>query len=245
MRADLAAMLAVPVLFALERLRPRRPKRRDQLERLVTNLAVGAAGALVMALGDSKAAKAAATLAEHQRWGLSRLPPGPLRTALALLWLDWTLYLWHRATHRFAPLWRLHLPHHLDPALDTSTAWRFHPAELLASVPFRFLQVLAAGVPRDALRLWQRLLFVSITFHHSNLKLPRRLERALELFVMTPHLHTLHHSARSEERDANWSSGLTLWDRLHGTFLDAAEPAALGVDGHPPAVSVVDALALR
>ena len=32
-------------------------------------------------------------------------------------------------------------------------------------------------------------------------------------------MHGIHHSILEEERNANWSSGLTIWDRLHGTLL--------------------------
>ena len=43
-------------------------------------------------------------------------------------------------------------------------------------------------------------------------------ERRLAAVVVTPRLHGIHHSIVQEEQDSNWSSGLTLWDRLHGTF---------------------------
>jgi sterol desaturase/sphingolipid hydroxylase (fatty acid hydroxylase superfamily) len=31
-------------------------------------------------------------------------------------------------------------------------------------------------------------------------------------------MHGIHHSQVQEETDSNWSSGLTLWDLLHGTL---------------------------
>jgi len=43
-------------------------------------------------------------------------------------------------------------------------------------------------------------------------------ERSLGKFVVTPRLHGIHHSAVRSETDSNWSSGLTVWDRLHRTF---------------------------
>ena len=36
--------------------------------------------------------------------------------------------------------------------------------------------------------------------------------------MVTPRLHGIHHSVEKDERDSNWSSGLTVWDFLHGTF---------------------------
>jgi sterol desaturase/sphingolipid hydroxylase (fatty acid hydroxylase superfamily) len=40
----------------------------------------------------------------------------------------------------------------------------------------------------------------------------------LGLVLATPRMHGIHHSARREEQDSNWSSGLSIWDRLHGTL---------------------------
>ena len=31
-------------------------------------------------------------------------------------------------------------------------------------------------------------------------------------------MHGIHHSLVREETNSNWTSGLTLWDRLHGTL---------------------------
>jgi sterol desaturase/sphingolipid hydroxylase (fatty acid hydroxylase superfamily) len=104
--------------------------------------------------------------------------------------------------------------------------------------------VASAGVPREAIALWRQLLAASISFHHSNLRLPLALDRYLGVVIMTPRLHRIHHSARASQRDSNWSSGLTLWDHLHGTYRregDAAE-IAVGVEGTPPAVRLASAL---
>jgi sterol desaturase/sphingolipid hydroxylase (fatty acid hydroxylase superfamily) len=129
--------------------------------------------------------------------------------------------------------------------MDVTTAWRFHVAELLASLPFRVAQVASVGTPEEAVRLWQRLMVVSICFHHSNLHLPDAVERLLRVVVMTPRLHGIHHSIHRELRDSNWSSGLTLWDRLHRTY--RTEPwlvTRLGVGGLSPARELGSSLAL-
>ena len=227
-------VLPIGLLLA-ERRWPLRPVDRDT-RRLGTNAVFGVLAALTEGLLDAPLARWTARLSERRRWGLSRLPSSPWRTIAGVLWLDWTLYLWHRASHRRPELWRLHLPHHLDPAMDVTTAWRFHVAELLASLPFRFAQVASVGVPDEAVRLWQYLLVLSISFHHSNLRLPDAVERVLSAVVMTPRLHGIHHSIDRELRDSNWSSGLTLWDRLHRTY--RTEPQVvirLGVKGLPSA----------
>jgi sterol desaturase/sphingolipid hydroxylase (fatty acid hydroxylase superfamily) len=132
--------------------------------------------------------------------------------------MDYTLYLWHILIHRLPWLWRLHLPHHVDLDLDVSTALRFHFSELVVSAGWRAGQVTLIGVSPRAYSAWQNLLMLSILFHHSNVELPIELERWLSRIIVTPRLHGIHHSMVRDESDSNWSSGLTLWDWLHGTL---------------------------
>ncbi|MDQ3255355.1 MAG: sterol desaturase family protein, partial [Acidobacteriota bacterium] len=100
----------------------------------------------------------------------------------------------------------------------TSTALRFHFGELALSVPYRAVQVALIGVSPLALSVWQTLLLLSIMFHHSNVKLPIKTETWLNCLIVTPRMHGIHHSIVPEETASNWSSGLTVWDRLHGTL---------------------------
>ncbi|HKR64787.1 MAG TPA: sterol desaturase family protein, partial [Thermoanaerobaculia bacterium] len=75
------------------------------------------------------------------------------------------------------------------------------------------------GVPIAALFIWQTVLFASILFHHSNVRLPARVDAIVVRFFVTPRMHGIHHSDRRGEANSNWSSILTLWDILHGTLL--------------------------
>ena len=70
-------------------------------------------------------------------------------------------------------------------------------------------------------------LFPSILFHHSNLRLPENLDKTLQNFIVTPRLHGIHHSIVRAETDSNWSSGLTVWDKIHGTFRNDVAPAEI------------------
>ena len=100
-------------------------------------------------------------------------------------------------------------------------------------MPYRAAQVLLIGVDVEALSYWQTFLSLSILFHHSNVRLPRRIESALSWFLVTPRMHGIHHSNESAEANTNWSSGLACWDRLHRTFrLDIPqEQIHIGVKG--------------
>lgn len=177
---------------------------------------------------------------ERHRWGLAQRLPAPpwVRDAAAFLLLDYTIYLWHVMTHRVPFLWRFHLVHHIDLDLDASTALRFHAGEMVLSVPYRAGQVALLGVSPRALRLWQNFFFAAVLFHHSNVRLPLKWERRLAFVLMTPRLHGIHHSTVREETDSNWSSGLAVWDWLHGTMrADVPQDRiVIGVPGyHDPA----------
>lgn len=218
-----SAPLVVGAFGALLWLERRRPLRRAvelKFTREARNLAVTAVSAVALQLAERPVIEPLTALVERRRWGLLkrvRLPVW-LEVALAVILLDYTLYLWHVLTHRLPFLWRFHLVHHVDLDLDTSTALRFHFAELALSVPWRAAQVSVLGVSPLSFSVWQTLLFLSIMFHHSNLWLPINFERRLNCLIVTPRMHGIHHSIVREETDSNWSSGLTLWDYLHGTL---------------------------
>ena len=211
-------VFAALVLF--ERLQPLRPTIEPGWRREARNLAIAATTALVLRLVEAPLNARLVERVERGGWGL--LPtcklPAPVETALALALLDYTLYLWHILLHRVPLLWRCHLVHHIDLDLTASTALRFHFAEMALSVPWRAAQIVLIGVRARTLALWQTATLIEILFHHANLRLPLVLERALQWIVMTPRLHGIHHSTVRHERDSNLSSGLTLWDVLHGTL---------------------------
>jgi sterol desaturase/sphingolipid hydroxylase (fatty acid hydroxylase superfamily) len=160
--------------------------------------------------------------------------PEVLETFFAVILLDYTLYLWHVLTHKLPFLWRFHKIHHADLDLTAATAIRFHFGEMTISVPFRAGQILLIGVSPKALKIWQNLLFLSIFFHHSNIKLPLEFEKKLQKIITTPRLHGIHHSIIESEMNSNWSSGLTVWDFLHGTFRDDVpqDEIIIGVEDH-------------
>jgi sterol desaturase/sphingolipid hydroxylase (fatty acid hydroxylase superfamily) len=157
---------------------------------------------------------------EGSGWGLLKRFGLPvwLEVVLAVVLLDYTLYLWHILLHKVPLLWRCHQPHHVDLDMDTSTAVRFHFAELMASVPWRVGQIVLIGVSPMALSIWQTGTIIVVMFQHANVRLPIGVERWLCCLLVTPRMHGIHHSVVPEEQNANWSSGLTLWDWMHGTL---------------------------
>ncbi|HYG64283.1 MAG TPA: sterol desaturase family protein [Thermoanaerobaculia bacterium] len=203
-----------------ERRRPLRPETEPKLRRNLRNLAVAGVSAAVVQVAAAPVLKPLAEMVERRRWGLLRRLGLPvwLEVPLALVLLDYSLYLWHVLAHRLPVLWRFHRVHHVDLDLDASTALRFHFGELTMSVAWNAGEILLLGITPLELSIRQTLLLTSILFHHSDVELPAGVERRLVRWIVTPRMHGIHHSIEEEETNSNWSSGLTLWDRLHGTL---------------------------
>jgi len=215
-----AIAAAVAACGLAERRRPLRARTRPWRERLPTNAALLALAALVVRLALVPASLAVAAAGERAGAGLVRALPLPpaAAAALAVLLLDWTVYLWHRLNHRVPLLWRFHLVHHTDLDVDVSTAFRFHAGELLLSVGWRSAQILAIGVGPALALGYEAALEIATAFHHSNWRLPPRVERALAVVLVTPRMHGLHHAAVEAETNSNWSAIFSWWDRAHRTL---------------------------
>ncbi|MBC7522751.1 MAG: sterol desaturase family protein [Sandarakinorhabdus sp.] len=217
------------LLFA-ERLWPRRVRTQPEPQRTLTNLALGAMSLAVVAGVQRPLATRLATRVALRRQGLAQaLGPVWARDLAAILLLDWSNYHWHVATHRTPWLWRLHLVHHVDADMDALTALRFHGLDQLVSVPLRLAQVRVLGVSPRALALWEGFFFASVLFHHADLDLP--FDAPLSWALTSPAMHDIHHRADPAALDSNFSAGLSLWDRLYGTFSAAATDAPIGVPG--------------
>jgi sterol desaturase/sphingolipid hydroxylase (fatty acid hydroxylase superfamily) len=200
----------------------RHPLRRqtgNKARRDLRNLAVALLAAVTLRLAEKPVTDALTDKVHRRRWGLLKQLPLPawLEVPAAVLLLDYSMYVWHVLTHRVSFLWRFHRVHHADMDLDMSTATRFHFGEMLLSVPWRAMQIALIGVSRLSLSIWQTSTVVAILFHHSNSRLPARLERFLSWLFMTPRMHGIHHSVVDDERNSNWSTIFSFPDYLHGT----------------------------
>lgn len=235
------AAAAIGGLLIAERLWPKRVRTQPEPARTLTNLVLGATSLAVVAAVQRPLALPLAARVEAQRQGLAQQLPAPLRDLAAMLLLDWSNYHWHVATHRVACLWRLHLVHHSDRDMDASTALRFHAVDMGVSVALRLAQVRLFGVSPRALELWEGFFFASVLFHHADLDL--RFDAPLALVLTTPGMHDIHHRADAAALDSNFSAGLSVWDRLHGTFSDVEPPMPIGVPG-VPVTGLADALLL-
>lgn len=156
--------------------------------------------------------------------------PGLVADVLILdLWIYW----WHRANHEVSFLWRFHQVHHLDQFLDASSALRFHFGEVFLSALVRALVMFLIGVPLEAVVVFETVLALVTMFHHSNVRLPQNFERLLSLVIVTPSIHWVHHHALRADTDSNYSTVLSIWDRLFGSRSATRRTTtmAIGVEG--------------
>jgi sterol desaturase/sphingolipid hydroxylase (fatty acid hydroxylase superfamily) len=232
-------------LVSLELRRPLRRSVESKLKRDIRNLAVAGISAGMLQILERPVTGPLSRWVEKHHIGLLKMRPlsPKLEIGLAIGLLDYTLYLWHVLAHKAPFLWRFHQVHHVDLDMDASTALRFHFGELAISVLWRAVQICLIGVSPRALAIWQTALLLEIMFHHSNVKLPLPLEKWLGRIVVTPRMHAIHHSVQESETNSNWSSGLTIWDWLHGTLKvrETDCPVTIGV----PAYSNADEMTLR
>lgn len=231
-RAAILAGFSASLLW-LEQRRSLRRTQDSRLRRDVRNLAVASLAGVVTQLVEIPVALAVARETRLRKAGLLQIFPPRLQPLVAIALLDYTLYIWHRLTHRVPLLWRFHRVHHIDREMDASTALRFHCGEILLSVAFRAAQMRLLGPSAEMYQNWQSLLICSILFHHSNVRLPLAWERRVALVLMTPRLHAIHHSEQAELLNSNWSSGFTVWDWLHGTLRTGVPQTSIviGVEG--------------
>ncbi len=134
---------------------------------------------------------------------------------LGFLAMDLSFYYWHRLNHQIPLLWRFHNVHHIDPDLDVTTSFRFHPGEILYSTLFRAIQVLLLGISPAVYITFELVFQMATMFHHANLRLPLPLEKGLNTLLVTPRMHGIHHSIYRNETNSNYSVIFSLWDRLN------------------------------
>lgn len=154
---------------------------------------------------------------------------------LGVLLLDFIgAYLAHLVEHKVKQLWMVHLVHHSDHHVDTTTANRHHPLESLVRFFFTLLALFILGAPIGVVMLYQSLSVVLSQFNHANINLPTKLDQWLSYVLVTPHMHKVHHHHVLPYTDSNYGNIFAIWDRLLGTYKNLdAERIVYGVDVFP------------
>ncbi|MCG6862189.1 MAG: sterol desaturase family protein [Chromatiaceae bacterium] len=219
----LGFFLGIFALVALwEVLAPRRALRVSKAVRWVNNLGLVVLNTILLRLLFPAAAVGVAAFAVKQDWGLLNHFQVPfwLAVPVAVIAMDFVIWLQHVMVHAVPALWRLHRVHHADLDYDLTTGARFHPIEIILSMLIKGATLMVVGPPVVAVILFEAILNCMAMFNHGNVRLPSSLDRALRRLVVTPDMHRVHHSVEDDEANSNFGFNLSWWDRLLGTYCD-------------------------
>ena len=165
------------------------------------------------------------------------MPDMPLwmYVVLGVLLLDFFgAYLAHFVEHKVSYLWMIHLVHHTDHKVDTTTANRHHPLESLIRFAFTLFGVFIIGTPIAIVMIYQSLSLVFTQFTHANIKMSKGVDHFLSYFIVSPDMHKVHHHHMLPYTDSNYGNIFSVWDRIFGTYLYLdREKIVYGVDTFP------------
>ncbi len=207
------------VFLAAERLAPRRHPVESQFRRRRTNILFMVLTVTVTLLLPVSFITAAlwanansVGLLHQAEWGLAAA------IGVTLLARAFVSFFTHFLNHKIPFLWRLHRVHHLDTELDVTTTTRFHPVEFVVNLSIGIPMIIAVGMTPWVLVIYE-FLDVSVTlFSHSNIRVPKTVNRVLRYVIVTPDLHRVHHSSYRPETDSNFGAVFPIWDQIFGTF---------------------------
>lgn len=208
------------VLMAWETIAPRRQLLHSRTSRWTNNIALSLITTLLLRFSIGGIAYSTALMATEMHYGVLNwlAMPSWLSILIALVLLDLAIFGQHVASHRWPLLWRLHKVHHTDQDLDVTSAVRFHPVEIILSLVYKVIVIGLLGAPAIAVLVFELILSTSALFNHSNIAIPAKWDLMLRWFVVTPDMHRIHHSTRQQETDSNFSSSISVWDRLFSTY---------------------------
>jgi sterol desaturase/sphingolipid hydroxylase (fatty acid hydroxylase superfamily) len=231
----LPILITLAIATAIEIIAPLRQQSRWVHGRVRTNLGLiaitltlGIALNVALALGS-------AYVAERELGALQMLQVRAVPAFIvSVLALDLATYAVHRLMHQTPALWRVHLVHHIDPAVDATTSLRQHPLEGVLRFSFIAAAAWTLGAPPAAVAVYRLLGSLNSVLEHANVRVPRWLDSVLVKCWVTPDMHKVHHSRERPETDSNYANLFSFYDRIFGTFTPSSRgpTVSYGVDGY-------------
>ena len=219
----LAFFFGIFIIMAIwEFIAPRRALTVSKVVRWTNNIGLVFLNSLILRLLFPAAAVGVAAFAAENGWGLLNYYTLPLvlSVVLAVVAMDFIIYLQHVLVHAVPALWRLHRVHHADLDYDLTTGARFHTIEIILSMLIKFATIIVLGPPVVAVVIFEVILNGMAMFNHANARLPLGLDRVLRMIIVTPDMHRVHHSTEDNEANSNYGFNLSIWDRIFGTYID-------------------------
>ncbi len=224
----------VVILFLCESIAPFRTWHEKRWRHIARNVIFIAGNTLVMSMIYLTVLGVGLHIGETVPIGIFRITEfNPLlQGIIVFLLLDMALYFWHRANHTMPFLWRFHKVHHSDRDLDVTSAMRFHIGELLFSAIVKSVLLALLGVPLVFILAFDVVVTAFALFNHSNISLGRY-EPLVRAVIVTPAMHRIHHSMVQKETDTNYTTILSIWDRLFGSYHFFADQQSLEIGLYP------------
>jgi sterol desaturase/sphingolipid hydroxylase (fatty acid hydroxylase superfamily) len=207
--------------LVLEILLPYRQSSVSKVKRWINNITLTVFNSLILQLLFAGAiVRTAMYVTTHQMGVLNMVAlPEWVKLFVTVAFMDFMLYIWHLLNHEVPLLWRFHRVHHSDLNMDVSTATRFHIGELAISAVIKIALVFFLGASPLGVIIFESALVLCAQFHHSILKVPIWFEWIFWILFVPPSMHRIHHSVIIEERDTNYGTIFSTWDRGLGTLL--------------------------
>jgi sterol desaturase/sphingolipid hydroxylase (fatty acid hydroxylase superfamily) len=217
--------------LALELLIPYRPSTVPKVGRWINNISLALFNSILLYV--IFAAAIFSTMAHVQTHRLALLniiqAPSWIKIIVTVAFMDFILYVWHLLNHEIPLLWRFHRVHHSDLNMDASTATRFHFCELAISALIKICLIILLGATPLGILIFESGVVLSAQFHHSCLRIPKRLETICWILFVPPSMHRIHHSVIISERNTNYGAIFSLWDRIFGTLLANVDQAGIRI----------------
>ncbi len=215
-------ILILLVLYILECLFPYYDTFKHKTRHAARNIGIIAFNAIVTNL----ALMPLIILATSGSWGLFARWQFDWRVELVLtvLLIDILTYGMHVLFHITPFLWRFHRMHHSDTEMDATSGARFHIGEHTISVCVRCGLYVVCAMKLEYIIVYETVFLANVFFHHANLSIGTRVDRLYRILLTSPDMHKVHHSNIRSEHDSNYTSLLSVWDRIFGTYQFAENP---------------------
>ena len=157
-----------------------------------------------------------------------RTSPLLIQVLLIIFIGEFFQYWWHRISHSFNFLWRIHSVHHFPKILYSVNTARFHPADKIVEYFFDIFFFIMIGAEISVIYLYYIYFSINGFFQHCNINVRLGF---FNYVVATAELHRLHHDVDAEEGLCNFGNNTIFWDLVFGTYKSSInEVKEIGVD---------------
>lgn len=140
-----------------------------------------------------------------------------MQVLLALIIIDFFLFVVHWQSHRYEWLWRLHSIHHSSERLYFLNGEKRHALHQILEGGPGIILCLAIGTPQAVVVAALAILAINMMMQHTNLNYKAGV---LKKFFCVAELHRWHHRADYKDAQVNYGAWLTVWDHIFKTAYD-------------------------